>query len=229
MVPLIVIRPEPGNAGTVTAARGMMLEAIGVPLFAVAPRPWEQPRPADWDVLLVGSANVFRCGGPGLTALRGLPVHAVGETTARAAEAAGFAVAAVGTGGLQGVLAQIRSGTRVLRLAGEERVSLTPPPGVTMGEQVVYASEPRPLPADLIAMLQRPAVIALHSAEAARHFVAECDRCGIDRARLGVATIGPRVTMAAGAGWGGVVTAETPADPPLLAKARDLCQTIAGE
>lgn len=227
MVPLIVIRPEPGNAGTVAAATGMGLTALGAPLFEVKPCDWQPPPVEAFDALLAGSANVFRLGGPDLAAYRHLPVHAVGATTARAAAAKGFVVTATGVGGLQTVLARVPAGTRLLRLAGEERVALAPPAGVSITERVVYASEAVPLPADLAQVLRQPAVVVLHSAEAARHLAAECDRLGLDRQRLALATIGSRVTAAAGVGWHAVAEAESPAEVPLLAKARDLCHTPA--
>ncbi|MBC2670681.1 uroporphyrinogen-III synthase [Novosphingobium piscinae] len=229
MAPLIVIRPEPGTAATVAAAAALGLEAIGCPLFEVVPRAWALPVADAHDALLVGSANVFRMAGADLAALRHLPVHAVGATTATAARAAGFAVAATGTGGLQAVLDGIAPETRLLRLAGAERVSLVPPPGVTVSDRVVYASEARALPPALVARLAAPAVIALHSAEAARHFAAECTRCGLARAHLGLVTIGPRASEAAGTGWAAVVAADMPAEAPLLAKARDLCHTLGGD
>lgn len=226
MLPLIVIRPEPGNAGTAAAARGMGLQVIPEPLFELQARAWDAPPVDQFDALLVGSANAFRLGGSGLGGLRSLPVHAVGKTTARAATAKGFVVAAMGTGGLQAVLDRVPSGTRLLRLAGEDRVRLVPPEGVSLIERVVYASAPRPVPAGLAAALARPAVIALHSAEAAIHLAAECARLGIDRSRLALVTMGPRVSAAAGDGWRMVIAAESPAELPLLDKARDLCQTL---
>ena len=227
MAALIVIRPEPGNAATVAAARELGLAALGCPLFAITARPWDLPDPAGFDAVLAGSANAFRLGGAGLARLAALPVHAVGAATAEAARAAGFTVAATGSGGLQAVLEAIPAGTRLLRLAGEERVRLVPPPGVGMAERVVYASEPLPMPPDLVAALHRPAVIALHSGEAARHFAAECARCGIAPGDHALVTIGPRVTAAAGPGWRLVAEAPSPAELPLLAKARDLCHTLA--
>ena len=227
MLPLIVIRPEPGNASTVAAAIAMGLNAIGVPLFTAVPRPWAAPAAGAFDALLVGSANVFRLGGPGLAACRALPVHAVGAATARAAAAAGFTVSVTGTGGLQAVLAQVPAGTRLLRLAGEERVPLVPPAGVTIEERVVYASQPVAMPATLAALLGQPAVVMIHSAAAARHLAAECDRLGLDRARIALATIGSRASAAAGPGWRAVAEADSPAEAPLLAKARDLCHTAA--
>ena len=224
-LPLIVVRPEPGCGATLAAARELGLDARAFPLFEVGPVAWTAPAAAQFDVLLAGSANVFRHGGTQLAALRGLPVHAVGATTSEAARGAGFAVAATGAGGLQPVLDALPAGTRVLRLAGAERVALTLPPGVSMSELTVYAARALPLPPDLAALLTAPAVIALHSAEAARHFAAELERAGLARGAIALVTIGPRVTAAAGPGWAAVVTAEQADDAALLAKARDLCQT----
>lgn len=226
MTPLYVIRPEPGCAATVAAARGAGLAAHGFALFAVEPVDWAVPEGA-FDLLLAGSANVFRHGGAGLAALRGLPVWAVGQATAAAARAAGFAVERTGRGGLQAVLEQVPADRRVLRLAGAERVELAPPGGVTMAERVVYASRALPLPAELAARLAQGGVVAVHSAEAMRHFAGECLRLGLARGRIALATIGPRVSAAAGEGWWAVATANSPDDAALLASARDLCQDAA--
>ncbi len=228
MIPLVVIRPEPGCAASVSAARELGLEAHGIPLFAIRPLAWPAPPVDEFDALLVGSANAFRHGGPDLERYRAVPVHAVGAATAEAARAAGFAVAATGGGGLQGVLDAIAPGTRLLRLAGAERIALSPPAGVTMVEQEVYASAPQPAPPGLIALLAAPAVILLHSAQAARHLASECDRLGLARDHLSLATIGPRVSAAAGPGWRALATAANPSESALLAKARDLCQTPPG-
>jgi uroporphyrinogen-III synthase len=224
-LPLIVIRPEPGATATVAAARELGLSALAFPLFEVTPVPWQAPDPADFDLILAGSANVFRHGGDGLAALAGLPVHAVGEATAAAARATGFTIAATGAGGLQPVLSALPAGARALRLAGAERIALTPPEGVIMAERTVYGAKPHPLPPELAELLAAPVVIALQSAEAARHLSAELDRLAIPRGPLALATIGPRVTAAAGDGWRAVLTADSPNEPALLAKARDLCHT----
>lgn len=225
MVPLIVIRPEPGCSATVMAARAAGLDAHGFPLFTITPRSWALPPGSAFDALLAGSANAFRHGGAGLAALRGLPVYAVGDSTAGAARTAGFAVAGSGSGGLQAVLGKLDPAhRRLLRLAGDERVPLTPPDGVTMEERVVYASEPVPIPPQLVQLLRAPAIVLLHSAEAARHLTAECVRHGIRRAPVRLAALGPRIAAAAGDGWGEVAVAALPADQPLLALARQMCQ-----
>ena len=223
MKPLIILRPEPGNSASLAAARALGLEAFGAPLFAI--QPVQSPQPVGpFDAILAGSANAFRHGGATLTGLKHLPVYAVGETTAQAARAVGFAVAATGVGGLQAVLDDLPPDVaRLLRLAGRERVSLMPPRGVTLAEQVVYAAEPLPLPPALMEHFTKPCVIALHSAEAARHFA----RLVPDRAYLSLVCIGQRVAAAAGPGWAEVRCAATPDDPALLALAAAMCQTSA--
>lgn len=225
MSPLIVIRPEPGNSATVAAARAAGLETHGFALFSVSPRRWEAPDPARFDAMLAGSANVFRHGGSALAALRSLSVYAVGDSTAEAARAAGFAVAYSGSGGLQAVLGELDPAhKRLLRLAGEERITLTLPPGTTMEERVVYASEPCPLPAELAELLRHDAIVALHSAEAARHLAAQCVTHGIRRSPIRIAALGPRIANAAGNGWGEVAVAAIASDHALLALARQMCQ-----
>lgn len=221
---VIAIRPEPGCAATVAAARAKGLEAEGYPLFAVRPLDWDLPTEGH-DALLVGSANALRHGGPKLTQLRHLPVYAVGETTAKAARDAGSSIAASGVGGLKDLLDQLNPAHRsLLRLAGRERVALNAPPGVIVSERVVYASEPLAMPPELARRLSGGGVVLLHSAAAAGHFAAECDRLGIARGGIVLAAIGPRVAEAAGAGWRAVESAPEPTDAALLALAAGLCQ-----
>lgn len=225
MMPVIVIRPEPGNAATLCAARELGLDARGFPLFEVQAREWECPSPENFDGLLIGSANALRHGGRALEGLRGLPVHAVGESTAKAATDAGFTIASTGSSGLQSVLDGINPlHTRLLRLSGEERIALSPPAGATIEERVVYATRALPLPQAAAALLRSGALVLLHSAEAARHFAAECDRLKLPRGAIRLALIGPRLIEAAGAGWASVQIADAPGDAPLLALARRMCQ-----
>ena len=225
MVPVVFIRPEPGNAASTAGARALRMEAHGFALFDIVARSWEAVPSEQADALLVGSANVFRHGGRGLALLRSLPVYAVGDATAEAARAAGFAVAATGAGSMQGTLDALASNhRRLLRLAGDERVPLSLPNGVTIEERVVYASVALPFPAELATLLREPAIIALHSAEAARHLSAQCVTHGIRRAPLRIAAMSPRIGAAAGDGWGDVAVASYPEDKALLALARQMCQ-----
>lgn len=224
MKALFVIRPEPGCSATVAAARELGLAISGHPLFAVQPRDWDFPQET-CDALLIGSANALRYAGVKRDLLRHLPVLSVGKTTADVARSANFTVASIGKGGLQTLLDNLDPAYRcLLRLTGEERVELTPPPGVELVERVVYASEPLPMPEALAAELRGGGVVLLHSAAAARHFADECERLAIPRAALSLACIGPRVAEAAGSGWATVQSAPEPTDAALLALARGMCQ-----
>lgn len=226
MMPVIVIRPEPGCSATLAAARELGLEARGFPLFTIDARSWEAPPAPEIDALLLGSANALRWAGQSLAQYAGKPAYVVGEATASAAEAAGFKIAASGMGGLQDVVGAITH-ERMLRLTGEEFVKLEIPPGITLIERIVYTSKARQMPAELAELLASPAVVMLHSAAAARHFSAECERLGLDRSQLTLAVIGPRVAEAAGPGWRLIGAAPKPSDHALLALATRLCQTAA--
>lgn len=228
MIPLIVIRPQPGCEASLAAARELGLDARAFPLFEVRPLAWDVPAPDSYDAVLVGSANAMRHGGAGLAALAGKPVYAVGETTGQACRDAGLHVVAAGEGGLQQVLARLNPAHKLLlRLAGETRIPLDPPPGVSIDERVVYASRPVPMEDDLAHLLRRPAVIALHSGEAARHLRSQCEERGLDRSQLSLACIGPRVADAAGEGWREVRSAAAPNEAALLALAGEMCKESA--
>ena len=228
-VPLavIAIRPEPGLSATLADGRALWLAIHGFALFEGEPVDWVPPDATAYTALLAGSAALFRLGGPGLVALRALPVHAVGETTAEAARAAGFAVAGIGEGGLDVLVGQLAPG-QYLRLAGQAHMPLQPAPGVAIDTRVVYRMAARPFPPALTHLLSAPALVLLHSGEAARHFAAQCDEHGIDRARIALACLAPRIAKAAGAGWSVVTTALQRSDSALLALAGQMCQTEPG-
>lgn len=221
--PLALIRPEPGWSASADAARAMKLQIVGEPLFEAEPVVWEAPG-SGADALLVGSAAVFRLGGSQLSRFSRLPVHAVGETTAAAARAAGFRVERIGEGGLQTLLDECDEPLRFLRLGGEERVRLTPQAGQQVFERTVYRMRSLPIGSGFAGELERKPLIALHSAAAARHFGLELDRLGIARDQLDVLALGPRIARAAAPGWAAVHVADTPDDAALLAKATALCQ-----
>jgi uroporphyrinogen-III synthase len=118
---ILVLRPEPGASETVRKARERGLDAIAVPLFEVESVEWRVPDPADFDGLLLTSANAVRHAGASLTAVKSLPAYAVGAATADAAREAGFSIAQVGSGGVDQLLASLDPGLRLLHLCGEDR------------------------------------------------------------------------------------------------------------
>lgn len=223
-LPLVVIRPQPGNDATCTAARARGAEALGYPLFTVEPLAWDVPC-GPFDAILAGSANVFRHGGAGLGGLAGTPVIAVGEATAMAARAAGFTVSGTGTGGLQPVVNTLPPG-RYIRIAGENRVDLAPPNGVRITTVIAYAARPSPFPGALAHILESGSVVLLHSGEAAQHFAAETERLDLKREYIHLACLAPRIAARAGSGWGGIRTAPERTDAMLLETGLRMCQTV---
>lgn len=220
---VLALRPEPGLAATIARARAGGLEITGCALSAIESVAWDCPDPAPFDGLLIGSANAILHGGPNLTRLTHKPVYAVGEATAAAARAAGFPVAMTGSGGLQGVLDAIPGPRHLLRIAGEERIVLTPPTGVTFAEVVAYRSIALPLDRAAPVLAGGDALVLLHSAATAAHFAEECERLGLPRARIALAALGPRIAAAAGAGWAAVHTAARPDEASLMQLVFDLC------
>ena len=225
---LLALRPEPGLAATLDKARALGLAIDGQPLSAIRPLAWDCPDPAGIDGLLIGSANAILHAGPHLARLAAKPVFAVGEATAAAARAAGFTVAMTGSGGLQGVLDAVPSfwpaPCHLLRIAGEEHVPLTPPAGVTFAEVIAYRSKALPLDAAAPLLASGTALVLLHSAATATHFAAEVGRLGLERSRITLAALGPRIAAAAGEGWAAVHTAASPDERTLLQLAFDLCR-----
>ena len=220
------MRPEPGWSVSAKTALDMGLDVYGAPLFTIEPVAWKAPDPGSFDGLLVGSANTFRHGGKQLDKLTKLPVHAVGDATADAARSAGFLVGRTGKGGLQNLLNELENRElHLLRLAGEDRVTLHLPDMIKVKTAVVYRAVPESLADEDIARLRTGGVIALHSGAAADRLQVEFDRHEINRSLVDLAVIGSRVAEMAGEGWRSIHIAEAPGDSELLALAQALCQT----
>lgn len=229
MTPAVfVLRPEPGLTSTLVAAFERGIRARGMPLARVEPVAWKAP-PEAFDALLVGSANAIRHGGGELDKLRHLPVLAVGEATAQAAREAGFAIERTGEGGLQALLDSLAdTERRLLRLTGETHLAVDSPASTTIVDAITYAARFLPLTAGQAELLGRGGVVMLHSGAMAEHFVLQCEAFGIDRSRLVVAALAPRIAELAGAGWSAVHTAPARNDAALLEMVTGLCQTQQG-
>jgi len=221
---LFAIRPEPGFSATRAAADLAGLEVEGEPLFEIRPLDWEPPAPEGIDGVLLGSANAVRHAGGTLALFAGKPAFAVGLATADAARKAGLSVAATGEGGLQALLDSLAGQEAVLlRLTGADHVPVVPPRGITLLTRAAYESVALPIPSPMAELLAEGGTVLLHSAAAARHFAAECDRLAIPRHALALAALAPRIADAAGGGWAAVRAAPRPRESALLAMARDMC------
>ena len=217
---LFVFRPEPAARRTLEAARALGLDPISVPLFELQQVDWAPPEPADFDGLLLTSANAVTMAGEGLDRYRELPVHAVGEGTAMAARVAGLGVATVGEGGVDVLLAKVDPKARILHLCGEE---YRPPdatrPAITV-IPIYRASEKTKVPG-LEALRGHVAVV--HSPRAARRLA---QLIGPEhRSAIRIAAISETAAQAVGQGWEQVHAASAPNDKVLLALCTRLCET----
>jgi len=218
---IAVLRPEPGNAATAAAIEVLGLTAIRLPLFEVHAIDWVAPDASRFDALLLTSANAPRHAGPGLAALRGLPVHAVGDATAAAARDAGLEVVAVGgRDGAALVAAAAASGVRRgLLLGGRDRALASDP--IIAEAIATYASDPMAVPVEALDRLTG-SVVMVHSPRAARRVADLIDRAGIDRRTVRLAAISAAAAQAAGDDWDRIAAAATPDDAALAALARAL-------
>lgn len=212
---LLVLRPEPGASATVAKARAMGLDAISVPLFEVEALAWEAPDAAEFDGVLLTSANAARHGGAALELIRHLPVFAVGTATAEAAREAGLSVAFACDDGIDRLLGSIDPALRLLHLCGEDR--RTPvdaqhriTPFAVYRAKAVAAPDLRDT---------RGAVAMIHSPRAGRRFAELVP----DRGSTSVAAISPAAAEAVGGGWAEIESAGQPTDDALLALAARLC------
>lgn len=219
-LPLIVTRPEPGNAATVQRAKAMGFDVRAMPLFAARPLAWRAPAAGDFDALLLTSAFAARLAGPELARVASLPVFAVGSATARAAETAGLRVAMTGAGDAQRLLDDMTSENirTILWLCGRDRSEFDAH-GATMVAVPCYAVDPVDPPAGWAELVAGPAVLLAHSARAATRIA---DLAGAARAHLSLVAISPAVAAAGGEGWRDLAIAEQPDDVAILAQARAL-------
>jgi uroporphyrinogen-III synthase len=217
---LFVLRPEPAAHRTVDRAHKLGLDATAFPIFQLEPVEWSAPRPDEFDAILLTSANAVNMGGAQLERLRNLPVHAVGESTAVAAEVAGFGVATVGRAGVDELLKGIDPGRRLLHLCGEDR---RPPerPKQEIRCVTVYRARAVEQPGNLEDF--RGHVVAVHSPRAATRLAELVDAEA--RSTIRIAAISKAAADAAGTGWARIGVATSPSDAALLALARGLCDT----
>ena len=218
---VLVLRPEPGASETAARARAAGLEPLVAPLFEVRPLAWSAPEPAEFDAVLLTSANAARHGG--LEAFAHLPCYAVGEATGAAAEAAGFSQVIAGPSDGAAALALIAQAglRRVFRPAGRDHISLEHE-GVSIERRAVYASDAvEELPGAARAALADGAVALIHSSRAGAVLGKLVDAAGLSRERISVAAI----SAAAGDGWPKAAVAARPRDEALLELAAKLCQT----
>jgi uroporphyrinogen-III synthase len=218
---VLVLRPEPGATQTAARARARGLEPVIAPLFQIISMPWRPPPEERYDAVLLTSANAARCA----RAVASRPCYAVGEATAAAAQAAGFAEVDAGpSDGAATLERMVRAGVkRALHLCGRNHLALEHRE-LSIERRIVYdAKAAAELPAAASAALRRGAVALLHSPRAASVFAALAG----NRAAIRLAAISGAAAEAAGEGWAAKATAAAPRDEALLEVAAKLCNIAA--
>lgn len=189
-----------------------------MPAFRLAPLAWTASAPQSFDALLLTSGNAVRLAGPKLAEYAALPVYAVGEATARAAQRAGLDVRHTGMMGASALLpvAHTAGDQRLLWLAGRDRIALEPMSGMTIEIAMVYESDALPPAPGFASRVAAADAVMLHSPRAAAHFGWLCDIAGIARHMVTLAALSPAIAEAAGEGWASMVVADSPSDAALL-------------
>jgi uroporphyrinogen-III synthase len=220
----LIIRPEPGATASAARAEAAGFDPVLLPFFEIRARAWDAPDPADYDALLLTSANAVRQAGPQLRNFGALPLHVVGERTANAAREAGLVVTSVGESGVEDTLQAAASARhqRLLWLTGEDHRSPTLPADITVEPIICYASEALPLPHNIADIIVDADIIVLHSPRAARLFAETVSNLGLAKSTITLAAFSPAIAEAAGSGWRDMVLADKPIDSALLSAVAEL-------
>jgi uroporphyrinogen-III synthase len=146
---LLITRPEPDNKRTAAMLRAQGHDVLLAPLLHIETTPDADLGTPPWAAVLFTSVNGVRAlaDHPRRGELLGLPVLAVGQSSADAARAAGFAdvTSADGDAGdLARLAAQRFAGARepLLYLAGADRSGEMAVPGQTIRTVVLYRAAP---------------------------------------------------------------------------------------
>jgi uroporphyrinogen-III synthase len=221
--PVLIIRPEPGNANTAARAGAFELDTRAIPLFEIRPIVWEPPDPKPYVGVLLTSASALRSAGPQLARYTHLPAFAVGGVTAQLARDAGFVSVVEGDSDVTRLVGKIATlGLhRLLHFCGTD-VRAFDPYGVVIDRCVVYSADAIEPPAAFAPIIAEGPVVLVHSPRAAARLAELVEPEA--RARIALVAISANAAEAAGPGWEEVAIASEPRDEALLEIAAHLCR-----
>jgi uroporphyrinogen-III synthase len=221
--PVLIVRPEPGNANTAARARAVGLDVRAVPLFAIRPLAWEAPDAAPYVGVLLTSASALRLAGPDLAGFTHLPAFAVGGATAQLAREAGFVSVVEGDSDVSRLVGKIATlGLhRLLHFCGAE-VRPFDPFGIEIDRLIVYSADLVDTAAELAAAIAEAPVVLIHSPRAGARLAGLVEPAA--RARVALVAISANAAEAAGAGWEEVAIVAEPRDEALLQEAVRMCR-----
>lgn len=192
---VLVTRPQPDGEATAAALRARGFAAISAPMLRFEPFGFRDDEDVSYGAVLVTSTNALRAVESGLLAsgLLKLPLFAVGDRTAAAARAAGFADVIVGEGdasALRDLVIQhakakkLKKTKPLLYLAGEELArdlaGELAHQGFDVATQITYRMVPaKNMPAEVLDHF------AAGGIEAVLHYSRRSARAFVDAARAG--------------------------------------------
>jgi uroporphyrinogen-III synthase len=223
MIPLVLLRPQPGNDASAARAREMGLSVIQIPLFDVLPADGGPLPTGPYDALLLTSINGVRFGATIMAAFAHLPAYGVGEATAYAARFAGHPNVITGGGDAQSTAAMMAADGRrsVLHISGED-VRPFDSHGISIERHVVYRTVLRDTDSVRTALKGLgPMVVAVHSPRAAIQFTSLIP--ATRRLRIHVVAISDAAARLCGKGWASLTVPAAPNDTALLHCVETLC------
>ena len=223
---LLIVRALPAAERTAELVTSAGITPLVMPLFEIAPNDWAVPNPAEFDGLLITSANAVRHSAEKLSRLAELPVFAVGNQTAEQARSKGLQVKIEGVADKAEItkLARFAGAQKLLWLSGAQTVAETADDKIIARQIVVYESRKLPAPPNFAELAIGADVVLMHSPRMARHFRALCTQFGVDPDCISIAALSSNVANAAGEGWKAVAVAKAPSDADLLLAAQSLAR-----
>ena len=232
---ILVTRPHPDNDTTLATLRDRGFEALSAPLLRFEPLPFHDDADADYDGVILTSANALRSLDLTASRLLPLPLFAVGAHTADAARAAGFDRVIVAKGDAVSlrdlVLAQVKAGkltasATLLYLAGadlsRDLAGELGTRGLTVVTHTTYRMAPvaaLPRQASEAFMANRISAVLHYSRRSAQAFLETIRADGIEISALAVPQCCISAAVAAvlhDAGATNVVVAARPDETALL-------------
>ncbi len=225
---VLIVRPQTAAGASIARAQQIGLKAVAYSVFNIAALDWTAPDAADYDAVMITSANAVLHGGPVLQSLRHLPVFAVGDVSGEAAAATGFTVAAVGSQDAASLLPLIVAAghSRILWLAGKDHTSLPSLVDVKVDIIPVYQAVPAEPAFALGDLVEKPVIAVLYSARTAHRFAHICGTNDSIRRDIVIAALSPAIATAVGSGWRDIIVAETVSDVSLLSAVAAYCKEL---
>lgn len=195
---VVVTRPQPQGKRTADALAARGHDVWEVPLMRV--EPIEADLAGRWGAVVITSANAAGAisDNPAFAALRKLPVYAVGQRSAQAAQEAGFGNVTSAGGDVRDLVQLLRERhadalAPLLYLAGEDRaadlVAELAAHGIASEIRVVYRTVTAPFPDELVAALEAGGDVqaVLHfSRRSAENYVAGAHAAGVTEQAMDV-------------------------------------------